>query len=94
MRSIIKLDQLDRRGRLAYIHLAGEGIEIGALHKPLSCDWRKVSVHYVDIKTIDELKDEYKEINPDDILPVDRIDNGETLATFKDEALILSLILT
>jgi SAM-dependent methyltransferase len=87
MRYIVKLDQLDRRGRLAYIHLAGEGIEIGALHKPLSCDWRKVRVQYVDIKTIDELKNEYKEINPKDISPVDRIDNGETLATFDDESL-------
>jgi SAM-dependent methyltransferase len=87
MRSIIKLDQLDRRGRLAYIHLAGEGIEIGALHKPLSCDWRKVRVQYVDIKNIDALKDEYTEINPDDISPVDRVDNGETLATFCDESL-------
>jgi SAM-dependent methyltransferase len=87
MRSIIKLDQLDRRGRLAYIHLAGEGIEIGALHKPLSCDWRKVRVQYVDIKNIDELKDEYTEINPDDICPVDSVDNGETLASFSDESL-------
>ena len=87
MRYIVKLDRLDQRGRLAYTYLAGEGIEIGALHKPLSCDWRKVNVQYVDIKTIDELKAEYKEINPKDIAPVDRVDNGETLATFDDECL-------
>ena len=87
MRYIVRLDRLDQRGRLAYIYLAGEGIEIGALHKPLSCDWRKVKVQYVDTKTIDELKNEYKEINPKDISPVDRIDNGETLATFNDECL-------
>ncbi len=87
MRYIVKLDNLDQRGRIAYTYLAGEGIEIGALHKPLSCDWRKVSVQYVDIKNRDELKTEYKEINPQDIAPVDRIDNGETLATFEEECL-------
>jgi hypothetical protein len=64
MRYIIKLDRLDPRGRLAFTHLAGKGIEIGALHKPVSCDWRKVRVQYVDMKTIDELKNEYRELNP------------------------------
>lgn len=87
MRYIIKLDRLDPRGRLAFTHLAGKGIEIGALHKPVSCDWRKVRVQYVDMKTIDELKNEYRELNPDFFLRVDRIDNGETLATFSDESL-------
>ena len=87
MRYIIKLDKLDPRGRLAYMYLTGEGIEIGALHKPVSCDWKKVTVQYVDMKPIDELRSEYQELNPADFLPVDRIDNGETLATFSDESL-------
>ena len=87
MRYIVTLDRLDQRGRIAYTYLAGEGIEIGALHKPISCDWRKVRVQYVDIRSTAELRDEYREINPDDIPPVDRVDNGETLATFTNESL-------
>lgn len=87
MRYIVTLDRLDQRGRIAYTYLAGEGIEIGALHKPLSCDWRKVRVQYVDVRSTAELREEYREINPDDIPPVDRVDDGETLATFPDESL-------
>ena len=87
LRHVVTLDGLDQRGRIAYTYLAGEGIEIGALHKPLSCDWRKVRVQYVDIRSTSELREEYREINPDDIPPVDRVDNGETLVTFADESL-------
>lgn len=87
LRYIVRLDRLDSRGRLAHIYLSGQGIEIGALHKPVSCNPKKVQVEYVDIKPYEELKKEYSEINPKDILPVDHIDNGETLATFANESL-------
>ncbi len=87
LRYLVLLDRLDPRGRLAFTYLRGNGIEIGALHRPLSCDWRKVHITYVDRKSRAELARQYPEFRQEDIMRVDRIDSGETLATFADQSL-------
>lgn len=66
------------RTKLAKRYLSGAGIEIGALHLPL---WvpPEVSVKYVDHAPVESLRTIYPELNIFQLVPVDIIDNGETL---------------
>ena len=71
------------RRRLARRYLRGEGLEVGALHEPLPVR-RGVRVRYVDRHSVDQLRRHYPELRDRQLVPVDVIDDGETLATVPD----------
>jgi SAM-dependent methyltransferase len=71
------------RRRLSSAYLQGEGLEIGALHKPLPLP-RGVRVRYVDRMGVRELRHHYPELAPFKLVDIDLIDDGETLATVAD----------
>jgi SAM-dependent methyltransferase len=68
----------DRRSIAAYHYLKGNGIEIGALHNPLTVS-SKATVRYVDRMTVDDLKAHYPELKDLPLVHVDIVDNGEEL---------------
>ena len=70
------------RRDLAERYLAGDGIEIGALHRPLVVP-RKARVRFVDREDVAALRRHYPELRPR-LVPVDIVDDGETLATLPD----------
>ena len=74
----------DLRNVLAETFLAGDGIEIGALHLPLRVP-RAAHVRYVDRMPVAELQRHYPELAGETLVPIDFIDDGEKLATFRDE---------
>ncbi len=76
---------LDARRVFADRFLAGQGLEIGALHLPLEVPPR-ARVRYVDRMSVDDLRAEYAELADWDLTPVDVIDNGELLETVPDES--------
>jgi SAM-dependent methyltransferase len=69
---------------LSLQYIAGTGIEIGALHAPLSVDSKKAKVLYVDRMSQKDLYDQYPEFRKFDIVAADIIDNGAELATIPD----------
>ena len=71
---------LDARSEFAARFLAGEGLEIGALHQPLATP-PQAQVRYVDRLSVDDLRSEYPELADWDLTEVDVIDNGELLET-------------
>ena len=71
------------RLRLADRHLAGDGIEIGALHRPLRVP-AAARVRFVDRMDVDGLRRHYPELAALPLVPVDVVDDGETLATLAD----------
>ena len=73
------------RTELAAGHLSGEGLEIGALHSPTAVPDGARS-RYVDRKSTAELRKEYGEVADLDLVEIDVIDDGETLATIPDES--------
>ena len=66
---------------LSLKYIAGTGIEIGALHAPLSVDCEKANVLYVDRLAQQDLYEQYPEFKKYDIVAADIIDNGDELAT-------------
>ncbi|MGH2981176.1 MAG: methyltransferase domain-containing protein [Solirubrobacterales bacterium] len=74
---------LDARVELATRFLSGEGLEIGALHAPLAVP-PQARVRYVDRLAVEELRREYPELADEELVPVDVIDDGETLGTVPD----------
>src|SRR5690349_4069177 len=73
------------RLQLANRHLAGEGIEIGALHKPLPLP-SGAAVRYVDRMSVRDLRSHYPELAGWKLVEPHIIDNGETLATVPDNS--------
>lgn len=71
------------RGDLAKRYLAGEGLEIGALHRPLPLH-PAARARYVDRMSAPELRRHYPELEGFDLVDVDIVDDGETLATVAD----------
>jgi len=71
------------REDIARRYLNGSGIEIGALHKPLKVS-PSTRVKYLDRMSAESLRQHYPELNELPIVPVDIIDDGETLATISD----------
>jgi SAM-dependent methyltransferase len=67
-------------------YLAGDGIEIGALHQPL---WTPPSAHvrYVDRFDGAGLREHYPELKDFKLVNVDVLDDGEKLTTFTDASL-------
>jgi SAM-dependent methyltransferase len=71
------------RSVIAAIYLKGDGIEIGALHQPLSVP-PGVRVKYVDRMPAQELQRHYHEISMTPFVDVDIIDDGEQLMKIED----------
>lgn len=74
------------RRRLAGKYLGGEGIEIGGLHRPLGVP-AAASVRYVDRENVDGLRRHYPELGSLPLVPVDIVDDGETLSSLGDASL-------
>lgn len=76
---------LSREG-IAERYLKGDGIEIGALHKPLKVP-ATAKVKYLDRMPSETLRKHYPELDGMPLAPVDVIDDGENLATVADLSL-------
>lgn len=63
--------------------LRGKGIEIGALHHPLSVP-PGAAVSYVDWLSVDGLRDHYPELADEPLVPVDIIASAEDLSPLPD----------
>ena len=75
----------DARREFAARFLAGEGLEIGALHLPLEMP-PHARARYVDRMSVDDLRAEYPELRGWDLTEVDVIDNGELLETVAEDS--------
>ena len=77
-----------RREELSVRYLRGDGIEIGALHRPM---WVPpgVRVRYVDNASREQLVEAVTDVDPaiEDAVRVDVVDDGRELATFSDASL-------
>jgi SAM-dependent methyltransferase len=73
----------NNRALFARSFCVGSGIEIGALHHPMRLppDSR---VRYVDRMTRAQLYEHYVELRDENLVQVDIVDDGETLATLPD----------
>lgn len=85
-RSLIPRHMLAVRQRLSRRYLSGQGIEIGALHAPLSVG-PAVTVRYVDRLTAEQLRVHYPELRDYPLVEIDILDDGETLQAIEDESL-------
>jgi SAM-dependent methyltransferase len=75
------------RNFLAHHYIRGKGIEIGAAHLPVKMPLG-ATVRYVDVFTADELRKVFpQEYSKVDLVDIDVVDDGETLAKFKDDSL-------
>ncbi len=76
-----------RREELAIHYLRGDGIEIGALHRPLRVAGA-TRVRYVDVMSREDLLVEVEGTydDPDAVVVTDVIDDGETLARFEEKS--------
>lgn len=68
---------------VANTFIRGQGIEIGALHMPLSLP-RSAKVRYVDRFTVADLRKHYPELNDKNLVPVNIIADGERLESISD----------
>jgi SAM-dependent methyltransferase len=71
------------RPAIAKAYLQGQGIEIGALHRPLEVP-PAAHVRYVDRFPNAGLKEHYPELKKERLVPVEIVDDGEKLATIAD----------
>lgn len=76
-------DYARKRKRMAWKWLSGKGLEIGALHNPLSVPGN-AEVTYVDRMSNSDLLDHYPELRGKPLVPVAIVDDGESLATVSD----------
>ena len=72
-----------KRDYLSHRYLRGDGIEIGALHRPLPLPPACV-VRYVDRLPEAELRRHYPELANEPLVPISVLDDGETLASIAD----------
>jgi SAM-dependent methyltransferase len=77
----VKLD----RELIAEAYLSGDGIEIGALHNPLTLP-AAARVKYVDRLSIPDLRKQYPELESEELVNVDILADGERLETVADES--------
>jgi predicted SAM-dependent methyltransferase len=80
----LKFEQ-DVRFSLARRYIHGQGVEIGALHMPLSLP-PNVKVKYIDYIPVDKLRKQYPELKDFPIVNVDIVDNGEKLSKVKNSS--------
>jgi len=81
---VFKFSSLERVGISANF-INGSGIEIGGLNYPLMVK-PGVVVKYLDRVSVDDHVNILTEISKDDVVRVDIIDDGETLATIEDNS--------
>jgi len=74
------------RRRLGARFLAGDGIEIGALHSPFPVPSR-ARVRYLDRLTTQQLRAEYPELAGEPFAEVEIVDDGSTLQSIPDGSL-------
>jgi predicted SAM-dependent methyltransferase len=74
-----------KRDLFTNLFIAGEGIEIGALHNPLIVP-ESAKVKYVDRTTVSELRKQYPELNQENLVNVDIISDGEKLENINDDS--------
>ena len=74
------------RKEIASRYLVGDGIEIGALHSPLEIP-SNVTIRYLDRMPVDQLRQQYPELSEDNLVELDIIDNGETVASISNNSL-------
>lgn len=67
----------------SYRYLRGNGIEIGALNRPLRV-FHDAKVRYIDRLPSEKLREAYPELAGESFVEVDAVDQGETLATVGD----------
>jgi SAM-dependent methyltransferase len=77
--------QLRVREILAKTYLCGAGVEIGALHIPVRVS-RGVRVKYIDEKSNDALRQEYPWTKDWSLVPLDIIDDGESLKSLANNS--------
>jgi SAM-dependent methyltransferase len=65
--------------------IAGSGIEIGALHSPFPVP-QGARVRYVDRLMTEQLRAEYPDLGNVPLVPVNLVDDGETLGKLADES--------
>ncbi len=84
--ALIPDSMLARRRKISERFLVGQGVEIGALHYPL---WTgpRANVRYVDRFDVAGLRFQYPELNDVDLVQIDIVDDGETLASIEDGTL-------
>lgn len=82
----IELQTKDIRTILSRKFIHGRGIEIGALHMPLSLP-RGARVKYVDYIPLAKLRQQYPELKDLPLVNVDIVDNGEKLSKIKGSSL-------
>lgn len=81
------LPKIERRRRaVGRRFLAGRGVEIGALHLPMSVSDGTI-IKRVDRMTVEDLRWLYPELSNYQFAAIDVIDDGERLDAFADEAL-------
>lgn len=69
-------------------YLAGDGVEVGALHNPLDLSGQPITrIRYVDRYDLEGLRKHYPELSDWDIMPVDIVDDGQVLGTVPDASL-------
>ncbi len=76
----------DVRKRISCRYLQGDGIEIGALHNPLPLS-DQAKVRYIDRLPSPELQEHYSDLNPQQLVKIDLIDDGEVLSKISDNSL-------
>jgi hypothetical protein len=79
-------EQICRRALFASEFIKGEGIEIGALHKPLVVDTTVAYVRYVDYKTLAENRKRYPELANEPIVETTIIDDGFILSSVPEQS--------
>jgi SAM-dependent methyltransferase len=84
--TILPTSQAWRRKRLARAYLSGNGLEIGALHNPLKLP-PHAHVTYLNRMTESQLRQQYPELSDIPHVPVQIVDNGETLASIRAESM-------
>lgn len=77
------VDLLNYRREIASKYISGSGLEIGALHEPLSVPIN-ANVRFVDRLSVDNLRLHYPELAKRQLVNVDFIDDGEVLSTIPD----------
>jgi len=82
-RAVLPDRVVSARLRIAKRYLAGDGLEIGALHNPLPLP-KAARVRYVDRLPVPELRAHYPELDQEPLVEVDVIDDGERLETIGD----------
>src|ERR1041385_8816255 len=79
-----KAHDLESLRRNMLKRLNGEGLEIGALHRP--CTVPHLKVHYVDRLSRQELLGQYPELSNEKIVDPDILDDAETLSKIKSSS--------